>query len=188
MKKLPHLALLATAMLAINAHAAISYGDSNAGQVYVGAKIGQIDAGKPKNATVYGAYAGYNFDRSLGLEAEYLNSDNKDYNADGLEHKYEAKSYGAYGTYRYHLQNTPFYAKGKLGVAKTKIEGVAGVASENILLPDPIRVTKTYSEDKTHLAGGVGIGFSQGKFGVEAGYTYLNSDVGTWNIGAHFVF
>lgn len=188
MKKLQQISLATIAMLSISANAAVSYGNPSVGQVYAGAKIGQIDANKPKNTTVYGVYAGYNFDQNLGIEAEYLNSDAKDYHADGLEHKYEATSYGAYGTYRYPLNNTSFYAKGKLGVAKTKVEGTAGVVSQKAPLPDPIRVTKSFKEDKTSLAGGIGMGFTQGNFGVEAGYNYLNNDVKTWNAGVHFAF
>lgn len=168
------LLLVASAVFAINAHAAISYGDPAIGQVYVGAKAGQLDADKPKNAAAYGVYAGYHFDRNLGLEAEYLSSDDKKYHANGLDHQYKAKTYGTYGTYRYHLNNTPFYAKGKLGVAKTKVE-------DNT-------TNKSSTQDKTSLAGGIGMGFAQGNFGIEASYSQLARDVNIWNVGVHFSF
>ena len=174
---------------AVSSNAAISYGDPNIGQVYVGAKVGQIDTDKPKKATAYGVYAGYNIDRNLGAEIEYVTSKNADYSDGGLEHSYEASTYGVYGTYRYPINNTSFYVKGKLGIAKTKVDGTSGVYSQKAPIPgEPIRITGSYSTEKTGLAGGVSAGFNQGNIGVEAGYSYLNQDASLWGIGVHLAF
>lgn len=182
------LALTAASVMTLSANAKISYG--NAGEPYVGVKVGQIDVDKPKKATAYGVYAGYNFDRNLGVQAEYIGSDNADYADKGVQHSYEAKSYGVYGTYHYPINNTPFYVNGKLGVAKTEVEGTEGkISNNNPILDNSTRITKTYSEDKTSLAGGVGVGFKPTKnLGVEATYSYLNSDASVWGVGAHLAF
>ncbi|MGP5179311.1 outer membrane protein, partial [Psychrobacter aquimaris] len=92
----------------------------------------------------------------------------------------DAKSYGAYGTYRYQFPNTALYAKGKLGVAKTEIEG-------NYLVEDSNR--KTISKDDTSLAGGVGLGYSVNpNFSVEAEYDMLGSDADLMTVGAQLKF
>ncbi|WP_350650304.1 outer membrane beta-barrel protein, partial [Pseudomonas sp. HY13-MNA-CIBAN-0226] len=71
-------------------------------------------------------------------------------------------------TYRYQFPNTGLYAKGKLGVAKTEVEGdyTAG----------PVRVSNSTSD--TGIAGGVGLGYSVNPdFGIEAEYAMMDSDV-----------
>ena len=148
------LALAAGSLVSMGAQAAVSYGNGYTGQPYVGVKFGQFDldvdgADKP---TAYGVYGGYNFDPNFGIEAEYVGSDDADYYNGDID----AKSYGAYGTYRYQFPNTGLYAKGKLGVAKTEVEG------KNTL-------TQNFSDSDTSLAGGVGLGYSVNpKFSVEA--------------------
>ncbi|OOR89378.1 cell envelope biogenesis protein OmpA [Moraxella caviae] len=174
------LALGASSALAMSANAAISYGSAAAGQPYVGVKVGQIDADQPKDATAYGVYAGYNFDQNFGAEVEYVGSDDKKFTQGASTYEYDAKTYGAYGTYRYHFNNTPFYAKGKLGVAKTevKVERIEGVSG-----------ARSYEGDKTGLAGGVAVGYNPtANIGIEAGYNYLSSDANMWGIGAHLKF
>ena len=106
------LAVSASSLLAMSANAAISYGNSADAQPYVGAKIGQVDAKQinGKN-TAYGIYAGYNFDQNFGVEAEFVGSDAKEFNAGMSPVKGDVKSFGAYGTYRYNFINTPFYAQ-----------------------------------------------------------------------------
>ncbi|MBR5494597.1 MAG: porin family protein, partial [Psychrobacter sp.] len=148
------------------------------GQPYVGVKVGQFDldvdgADKP---TAYGVYGGYNFDPNFGIEAEYVGSDDADYYNGDID----AKSYGAYGTYRYQFPNTGLYAKGKLGVAKTEIEG-------NFLAKDLER--KTLSQSDTSLAGGIGLGYSVNpNFSVEAEYDKLGSDADLMTVGAQLKF
>ena len=157
------LAVSASSLLAMSANAAISYGNSADAQPYVGAKIGQVDAKQinGKN-TAYGIYAGYNFDQNFGVEAEFVGSDAKEFNAGMSPVKGDVKSFGAYGTYRYNFINTPFYAKGKLGIAKS---------------------------DETSLAGGVGVGFKPlANVGVEASYNYLSEDANAISLGAHLAF
>ncbi len=172
------LALAAGSLLSMGAQAAVSYGNGYTGQPYVGVKVGQFDldvdgADKP---TAYGVYGGYNFDPNFGIEAEYVGSDDADYYNGDID----AKTYGAYGTYRYQFPNTGLYAKGKLGVAKTEIEG-------NYLAENSNR--KTISKDDTSLAGGVGLGYSVNpNFSVEAEYDKLGSDADLMTVGAQLKF
>lgn len=169
---------LGLSVFALNAHSAVSYGSSSAGQVYVGAKLGLLntDVADKKTAT-YGAYGGYNIDQTFGVEAEYLTTNTKDYNIGEERHEYDAKSIGVYGTYRYHLPNTTIYLKGRLGMANTEVESKG------------VSVTKTHTSDKTSVAGGVGAGFKINQnIGVEAGYNYLNADNSVLGVGAYFAF
>lgn len=172
------LTLAAGSLLSMGAQAAVSYGNGYTGQPYVGVKVGQFDldvdgADKP---TAYGVYGGYNFDPNFGIEAEYVGSDDADYYNGDID----AKSYGAYGTYRYQFPNTGLYAKGKLGVAKTEIEG-------NFLAKDLER--KTLSQSDTSLAGGIGLGYSVNpNFSVEAEYDKLGSDADLMTVGAQLKF
>lgn len=172
------LALAAGSLLSVGAQAAVSYGNGYTGQPYVGVKVGQFDldvdgADKP---TAYGVYGGYNFDPNFGIEAEYVGSDDADYYNGDID----AKSYGAYGTYRYQFPNTGLYAKGKLGVAKTEIEG-------NYLVKDAER--KSISQSDTSLAGGIGLGYSVNpNFSVEAEYDKLGSDADLMTVGAQLKF
>ena len=172
------LALAAGSLLSMGAQAAVSYGNGYTGQPYVGVKVGQFDldvdgADKP---TAYGVYGGYNFDPNFGIEVEYVGSDDADYYNGDID----AKSYGAYGTYRYQFPNTGLYAKGKLGVAKTEIEG-------NYLVKDAER--KSISQSDTSLAGGIGLGYSVNpNFSVEAEYDKLGSDADLMTVGAQLKF
>ena len=172
------LALAAGSLLSMGAQAAVSYGNGYTGQPYVGVKVGQFDldvdgADKP---TAYGVYGGYNFDPNFGIEAEYVGSDDADYYNGDID----AKSYGAYGTYRYQFPNTGLYAKGKLGVAKTEIEG-------NYLVKDAER--KSISQSDTSLAGGIGLGYSVNpNVSVEAEYDKLGSDADLMTVGAQLKF
>ena len=169
------LALAAGSLVSMGAQAAVSYGNGYTGQPYVGVKVGQFDldyAGTDK-PTAYGIYGGYNFDPNFGIEAEYVGSDDADFGRFG---DVSAKTYGAYGTYRYAFPNTGLYAKGKLGVAKTEVEG------KNTL-------TQNFSDSDTSLAGGVGLGYSVNpNFSVEAEYDKLGSDVDLMTVGAQLKF
>ncbi|TWV81325.1 porin family protein [Moraxella sp. VT-16-12] len=174
------LALTAASVMTLSANAKISYG--NAGEPYVGVKAGQFDIdriqGHKGDLTAYGVYGGYNFDQNLGIEAEYQGADSDKYKFNGTEYELKAKTYGAYGTYRYQFANTPVYVKGKLGVAKTEVKDKS--ISDN---------SYSHETDKTSLAGGVGVGFKPTKnLGVEATYNYLNSDASVWGVGAHLAF
>lgn len=172
------LALAAGSLLSVGAQAAVTYGNGYTGQPYVGVKAGQFDldvsgADKP---TAYGVYGGYNFDPNFGIEAEYVGSDDADYYNGDID----AKTYGLYGTYRYTFDNTPVYAKGKIGVARTKVEGDYNNT--------PITRVR-YSDSDTSLAGGVGLGYAVSPdFGIEAEYDLLGSDTDLWSLGAHLKF
>lgn len=160
------LTLAAGSLLTVGAQAATSYSNGYTGQPYVGAKVGQfdLDINNADDPTAYGVYGGYNFDSTFGVEAEYVGSDDADYRNGDLD----AKTYGAYGTARYQFPNTGLYAKGKLGVAKTEVEG----DYTNGL----VKVSNSSSD--TGIAGGVGLGYSVNpNFGVEAEYSMMDSDV-----------
>ena len=172
------LALAAGSLLSVGAQAAVAYGNGYTGQPYVGVKVGQfdVDVDGADDPTAYGVYGGYNFDPNFGIEAEYVGSDDADYYNGDID----AKSYGAYGTYRYQFPNTGLYAKGKLGVAKTEIEG-------NYLVKDAER--KSISQSDTSLAGGIGLGYSVNpNFSVEAEYDKLGSDADLMTVGAQLKF
>lgn len=178
------LALATSSILAVSANAGVSYGANGSAQPYVGVKVGQFDIDKIKgnngDLTAYGIYGGYNFDQNVGVEVEYQGADSDKYSYNGGQYELKAKTYGAYGTYRYHFANTPVYAKGKLGIAKTDVED-KGVNVDG--------TSYRYESDKTSLAGGVGIGYqANNNFGIEAGYNYLNSDANVWGVGAHLAF
>lgn len=169
------LALAAGSLLTVGAQAAVSYGNGYTGQPYVGAKVGKFDLGESgaKDPTAYGVVAGYNFDPNFGIEAEYVGSDDANYyNGD-----VDAKTYGAYGTYRYGFPNTGLYAKGKLGIAETKVKGSSVLPNASI------------DSSKTSLAGGVGLGYNVNpNFGIEAEYDRLSSDANLMTIGANLKF
>ena len=170
------LALAAGSLLSVGAQAAVAYGNGYTGQPYVGVKVGQFDvdvdgADKP---TAYGVYGGYNFDPNFGIEAEYVGSDDADYRGGDID----AKTYGAYGTYRYAFPNTGLYAKGKLGVARTEVEASGTTLG-----------LYNGTDKDTSLAGGVGLGYSVNPdFSVEAEYDKLGSDADLMTIGAHLKF
>lgn len=168
------LALAAGSLLSVGAQAAVAYGNGYTGQPYVGVKVGQfdLDVDGADDPTAYGVYGGYNFDPNFGIEAEYVGSDDADFGRFG---DVSAKTYGAYGTYRYAFPNTGLYAKGKLGVAKTEVDiSVPGFSD---------------SESDTSLAGGVGLGYSVNpNFSVEAEYDKLGSDADLMTVGAQLKF
>lgn len=179
------IALAAGTLMTAGAQAAVNYNTGYVAQPYVGAKVGKfnvdINAANTTNddPMAYGIYGGYNFDPNFGVEAEYVGSDKADLIYKGLKGEYDAKSYGVYGTYRYGIPNTGIYAKGRLGIAKTEVDGsVKGIATDY-----------KYSNDETSLAGGVGLGFQPAaNFAVEANYDRLGGDVDMMSIGAHVKF
>lgn len=171
------LALAAGSLLSVSAQAAISYGNGYTGQPYVGVKVGQfdLDVNGADDPTAYGVYAGYNFDPNFGAEIEYVGSDDADFRGGDID----AKTYGAYGTYRYAFPNTGIYAKGKLGIAKTEVEA----------FNTDFLGASNFSDDDTNLAGGIGLGYAVNPdFSVEAEYDVLGSDVDLMTIGAHLKF
>ncbi|WP_201589127.1 porin family protein [Psychrobacter fozii] len=171
------MAVVAGSLLSMGAQAAGSYGNGYTGQPYVGAKVGQfdLDINNADDPTAYGVYAGYNFDPNFGLEAEYVGSDDADYRGGDID----AKSYGAYGTYRHAFADTGLYAKGKLGVARTEIEATN----------TDLGGFYDGEDNDTSLAGGVGLGYSvTPNFNVEAEYDMLGSDTDLMTVGANIKF
>lgn len=176
--------VLAIALLtaAGSATAAVSYGTPALNQPYVGLKVGQVDVdAQSKKPLSYGVYGGYNFDKNFGVEAEYQGSDKKSYTSDLLKHEYDVKTYGVYGTYRYHF-DAPIYAKVKLGVARTQHDSVVSSAAAGT------QVVK-HKKAVTKPSGGVGLGFKiTENFNVEAGYNMVTADVNQITLGTHLAF
>lgn len=170
--------LVAFAILSmtVSVHAAITYGSNNAGTLYAGIKTGLVDADLGKKSVVYGVYGGYNYDQNLGAEAEYVTSFDKKFGADNQTREYGVSSLGAYGTYRYHFLNTPFYAKGRLGIAKTEIE-VKNVDGGSY----------SSTSDKIGFGYGIGAGYQLDNLGIEASYN-KTSDIGVLGVGATMNF
>lgn len=173
------LTLVAGAVLSVSAQAAV--GDM-AGQPYVGAKVGTFmpsDGGLDDldNATAFGVYAGYNFNDSFGAEVEYIGSSDADLRVQGFDGEYNIKTYGAYATYRYQFNNTPLFAKAKLGVANAEVE--VDVAGGNA------------SADDTAIAGGLGLGYSvTPAIDLQAEWALIGGDIDTdlLTVGASYKF
>lgn len=156
--------VLATAIIAgaTVANANVNYG-AMAGQPYVGVKVGKFKLdGDIKDPTAYGVYGGYNFDQNFGAEVEYVGSED----IEDAGTKFNVKTYGAYGTYRYHFNATPVYLKGKLGVASVKGD-----------------------ERETGLGLGVGVGYAPtANISLEANYDRVHSDADLYTVGASLKF
>lgn len=182
-KTLLALALLSTAGVS---QAAISYGVATLNQPYVGVKVGQYDVENyKKKAISYGVYGGYNFDKNFGLEAEFQSSRQPNFENEigniTYNTKYKVKSYGAYGTYRFHFVDMPFYAKAKLGVARTEFDAKSTGTLSNYTLPVKKHVVKP--------SGGFGLGFAPTpNFNIEAGYNLTTADIKQLTVGAHLAF
>ena len=178
------IALAVGSLVSVGAQAAVSYGNGYTGQPYVGVKVGKfdLDTNGASNPTAYGVYGGYNFDPNFGVEAEYVGSDDANfYNGD-----IDAKTYGAYGTYRYTFPNTAIYGKAKLGVAKTKIDGDYTAGAGTATNP---YYRQNYRDSSTRLAGGLGLGYNVNpNFGIEAEYDIVGSDANLMTVGANLKF
>lgn len=169
------IALAVGSLVSVGAQAAITYGNGYTGQPYAGVKVGKfdLDTNGADDPTAYGVYGGYNFDPNFGVEVEYVGSSDADYYNGNVD----AKSYGAYGTYRYYVPNTALYGKAKLGIAKTKIEGSSNAPFVSV------------SDSSTGIAGGLGVGYAiNSDFGIEAEYDIMSSDANLMTIGAQLKF
>ena len=175
------LAVIAGSVVSVSAQAALFSNAGYAGQPYIGVKAGQFmvdddGADDLDDATAYGIYGGYNFDPNFGVEVEYVGSSDADVRVFDINGEYDVKTYGAYGTYRYYFPNTALYAKGKLGIAKTELNG-------NFDDGDSI------SASDTGIAGGIGLGYAiNSDFGIEAEYAIVDSDINLLTVGAQLKF
>ncbi|PNK60735.1 porin family protein [Psychrobacter sp. FDAARGOS_221] len=141
------LALAAGSLMTAGAQAAINYGNGMTAQPYIGAKIGQYDLDKADDeAFSYGIYGGAKFAPNFGVEAEYMTTSKEDFNNGVNKSEYEADVYGLYGTADYVFPGSNMYAKGRLGVAKNKVEMRSSTGKR--------------SESDTGVAGGVGLGYN----------------------------
>lgn len=173
------LTLVAGTFLSMGAQAAVT---DMAGQPYVGAKVGAFmpdDEGfnDLDNATAFGVYGGYNFNDKVGVEAEYLGSSDTDLDVGEFSGEYNLKTYGLYGTYRYQFENTPLFAKAKLGFANAEVEvDIAGSSA---------------SDDDTAIAGGLALGYNLSPMvDMQAEWAMIGGDVDTniLTLGASYKF
>ena len=143
------LALSASSLLMMSASAAVSYGANSVGQPYVGVKVGQFDLDKLQShkgkLTAYGVYGGYNFDQNTGVELEYVGADSEKYKHSSTLAEYEvkAKTYGAYGTYRYHFDNMQSMPKVNWVCLKQKLK---------IIQPTVVHTLKKTTKHQSQVA------------------------------------
>lgn len=145
-------ALAAGSLMTVSAQAAVSYGNGMTAQPYIGAKIGKYDLDKAdKDATSYGIYGGAKFTPNVGIEAEYMTTNDANFQRGLEKSKYSADVYGLYATYDYTFPGSDMYAKGRLGVAKNKID----IDSKSLAY-------NKYDGKKsdTGIAGGLGLGYN----------------------------
>ena len=183
------IALSVGSLMSVSAQAAMNY----AGQPYAGVKVGQYspDVDVDDDAVSYGIYGGYKFTSNFGIEAEYLTTGDADaFNEVDEKSEYSADVYGLYGTYDYAFPNTGIYAKGRLGVAKNKID---------VDYTDKIDASENenFSYSDTGVAGGLGLGYNISPMAsIEAMYNiypqiddeFADLDVSGVTLGAHFKF
>ncbi len=178
------LAVIAGSVMTMSAQAAMNY----AGQPYAGVKVGQYSPDDVKDDAVsYGVYGGYKFTPEFGVEAEYLTTNDADVFNDSFEKaEYSGDVYGLYATYDYAFPNTGLYAKGRLGIAKNKIEVEYTDKTDSFY-------NFNVSESETDVAGGLGLGYNITPMAsIEAMYNIYPSvediDVDGVTLGAHFKF
>lgn len=175
---------LAVTMGAQAASAAYSSNMTTQPEPYVGVKVGQYDLDKADDeAVLYGAYVGAKYGPSVGLEAEYLTTNDEDFDN---RSEYNADIYGVYATYDYTFPSTQIYAKGRFGFAKHKLE----VEAKNSSFRS--------KASERGLAGGLGLGYNIApNASVEVAYDWYPSidrvnggelDANGINLGAHFKF
>ncbi|MEN6669503.1 porin family protein [Psychrobacter sp. B38] len=182
------LALTTGALLSVSAQAAINY----SGQPYAGVKVGQYSPDDvDDDAVSYGVYGGYKFTSNFGIEAEYLTTGDADaFDEISEKSEYNADVYGLYGTYDYVFPNTALYAKGRLGIAKNKIDvdyTDKFDSSEN----------ESFGYSDTGVAGSLGLGYNITPMaGIEAMYNFYPTieddgadlDSNGITLGAHYKF
>lgn len=181
MKLMTAMGAIAIAILASTAHAkeqnTITYNGTKVNQPYVGLKVGRLSDTFEKegnfNFTGVGVYGGYNFDQHFGAEGEYFVTEKKAW-AEGSSEKSQAQTYGAYGTFRYGFENTPFYAKAKAGVAKLEERHGDGEAVRR--------------NGDTGFAYGLGAGYQTGNIGIEATFNRPHKEVDVVSLGASMAF
>lgn len=185
-------ALAVSSLISVSAQAALFSGTGYTGQPYAGVKIGQYSPDEADDdAFSYGVYGGYKFTSEFGVEAEYLTTSDTDAYEDAFEKsEYSADVYGLYATYDYAFPNTALYAKGRLGVAKNKID----VEYNDKIIPAD---SGSASFSDTGVAGGLGLGYNITPMAtVEAMYNIYPTvdgigediDANGITLGAHFKF
>ncbi len=201
------LALVAGSLVSVSAQAALFSNTGYAAQPYAGVKIGQYspDESGVDDAFSYGVYGGAKFTPNFGIEAEYLATNDGNIDDDDViddfdipagvtvdaNTEYSASVLGLYGTYDYAFPNTALYAKGRLGVAKNKIDVDSSVRVSNGDITETASGSESISD--TGIAGGLGLGYNFSPMAsVEAMYNFYpeveDTKVSGITIGAHYKF
>lgn len=159
------------------------------GKIYVGGKLGVMDADIPgfDNAYVGGVYGGYTLlgkgahfaadlkGGTLAVEGEALVTLSKGKAA--AAGKWDITSIGAYAAYRHPITDY-FYLKGKLGLVHYDID--------TTVVPSTTVAAQTGIDTK--LAAGIGAGWKVGPGRLEAEITTYESDVLFLSAGFHMSF
>ncbi len=201
------IALAVGSLVSVGAQAALFSGAGYAAQPYAGVKIGQYspDESGVDDAFSYGVYGGAKFTPNFGIEAEYLATNDGNIDDDDLidgfdipegvtvdaNTEYSASVLGLYGTYDYAFPNTALYAKGRLGIAKNKIDIDSSVRVSDGDITETGSASESISD--TGVAGGLGLGYNLSPMAsVEAMYNFYpkveDTSVSGLTIGAHFKF
>lgn len=168
--------VLATASVCQSASAANLFGGTVDGKPYVGVKVGKLDySGKVKPMS-YGVVAGYQYDPNVGVELEYLGSEEKKESGtvrigagdQAVDVAYagsvKGRHYGVYGHYRYNFDQSPIYAKGRVGLVNSEVNIKTTTTDE--------RFDFARKQTSTGMALGANVGYqATPNLGVELGLT-----------------
>lgn len=170
--------LLAGSLFAMGANAATS------NQAYVGVKAGQISLDEASgdsldDATAYGVYGGYQFTPNLGIEAEYLRTNDTDLQILGQKGEYQLDTLGLFATYKHAFDGSPLFAKGKVGVVRT---------SGDFELND---FEGKESAKETDIALGAALGYAlTPAVDLQGEYQFVTGDTDSqaWTVGVSYKF
>lgn len=183
------LTIITTALISVSANASVYVGVKG-GKLMIDEKQINIDGFKFEDPWMYGVYGGYGLDDNFAIEAEYTMTEKGevDYTGSnsvlkGVKATLKSQVGAAYGVYRYHLPDTGFYGKGKVGYAFTKAE------TEVQLKNTASSSSSSNKGEDSGLAFGVGVGYEPtSNIGIEAEYSKHTSDSAAVTIGAHIKF
>ncbi|PSW06439.1 hypothetical protein C9J01_26485 [Photobacterium rosenbergii] len=149
---------------------------------YIGADIASNSLDGDSFDTGVGLVAGYDFQVSpqvvIGVEGEYRNFGEDSLSEEGLTLKQKAYSYGINVKPKYYF-NDNFYAGAQVGLHNLEEEFKASFEGDNYKL----------SESNTVLSLGVEAGYDFNRnVSIKGGYKSMDSDYGSFYIGANYKF
>ena len=149
---------------------------------YIGADIASNSFDGESFDTGVGLVAGYDFQVSpeivIGVEGEYRNFGEDGYSYMGLSEKLKAYSYGINVKPKYYF-NDNFYAGAQVGLHNLEEEFKLSYEGDNYKI----------SESNTVLSLGVEAGYDFNRnVSIKGGYKSMDSDYGSFYIGANYKF